>query len=111
MTLDPQQLYEWLKTGGLLTAAAIFIWASYTRRIRWGSEFEEFKKDAQERLKQALEFADIRYKEIIAERDSRIRELIDERNELKQMVRGQQHATAKTLDVIAEAQPGLKRTR
>ena len=51
------QLFEYVNTGGVLAGAAVFIWALYTGRIRWGKDCDREEKrhlEEEERLEQAL---------------------------------------------------------
>lgn len=91
MTIDPLQLYDWLARVGFPGAMALFIWASYTGRVRWGSDCKELKASFETRIA-----------EIVTERNARIVELLGERNEFKDMVIGGQRNLAKSLDVLSE---------
>lgn len=91
MTLDPIQLYDWLARVGFPGAMALFIWASYTGRVRWGSDLRELKT-----------YFEARIAEVITERNARVLELLGERNEFKDMVIGGQRNLAKTLDIVSE---------
>jgi hypothetical protein len=91
MTLDPIQLYDWLARVGFPGAMALFIWASYTGRVRWGSDLRELRA-----------YFEARIAELILERNARVLELLGERNEFKDLVIGGQRNLAKSLDVISE---------
>jgi hypothetical protein len=92
---DLFQLYDWAARVGFPGAMALFIWASYTGRVCWGSELRA-------RLAEMKEVYDARVQELTGERNSRVLELLAERNEFKDMVIGGQRNLAKTLDVISE---------
>lgn len=91
VTIDPLQLYDWLARVGFPGAMAVFIWASYTGRVRWGTDLSDIRA-----------YYEARIAEIITERNTRVAELLGERNEFKDMVIGGQRNLAKSLDVISE---------
>lgn len=103
MTIDPLQLYDWLARVGFPGAMALFIWASYTGRVRWGSDWRDMCASFEARID-----------DMISERNARVLELLGERNEFKDLVIGGQRNLAKSLDVLSEttkADPNLPRGR
>jgi hypothetical protein len=102
MTIDPFQLYDWLARFGFPGAMALFIWASYTRRVRWNTECLELTAFFEARIGELVAAHNARVREIVEERNARVAELLGERNEFKDLVIGGQRNLAKSLDVISE---------
>jgi hypothetical protein len=92
MTLDPIQLYEWVAKVGFPGSMAVFIWALYTRRLHWHTEFTEMKEQM------ALEYS--RMKDYL---EDRAKELLGERDEFKEMVITSQRTAAKSMDTLSLA--------